>query len=128
MIGQTFQRLRSRRRRNFRSRESPPDVPASQGEYRTEGNLTSRAPRDLPLTTYRRDGRPVTTPVWAAPVTGSLYVVAAKSTGKARRLRATSRVRFAPSNMSGRRILDEWPVARVLSRACRAGVDAGVTM
>ena len=60
------------------------------------------------LTTYRRDGRPVTTPVWAASLNRNLYVVTARSTGKARRLRATGRVRFAPSNMTGRRILGEW--------------------
>jgi PPOX class probable F420-dependent enzyme len=64
--------------------------------------------RYIALTTYRRDGRPVTTPVWSAPLDGKLYVVTAKSTGKARRLRATGRVRFAPSNMNGRRILGEW--------------------
>lgn len=64
--------------------------------------------RYLALTTYRRDGRPVTTPVWAAPLAGHLYVVTAKSTGKARRVSATSRVRFAPCNVNGRRILGEW--------------------
>jgi hypothetical protein len=64
--------------------------------------------RYLALTTYRRDGRPVTTPVWAAPLGGKLYVVTAKSTGKARGVRATGRVRFAASNMSGRQILSEW--------------------
>ena len=54
------------------------------------------------------DGRPVTTPVWSEPLDGKLYVVTAKSTGKARRVRATDRVRFAPSNMNGRRILGDW--------------------
>ena len=64
--------------------------------------------RYIALTTYRRDGRPVTTPVWAAPLNGNLYVVTARSTGKVRRLRATDRVRFARSNMNGRRILGAW--------------------
>jgi uncharacterized protein len=71
-------------------------------------NVSPGDARYLALTTYRRDGRPVTTPVWAAPLDGKLYVVTAKSTGKARRVRATGRVRFAASNMSGRRILSEW--------------------
>jgi uncharacterized protein len=70
--------------------------------------MTPRDTRYIALTTYRRDGRPVTTPVWAAPLNGNLYVVTARSTGKVRRLRATGRVRFAPSNMNGRRILGEW--------------------
>jgi uncharacterized protein len=70
--------------------------------------MTPGDTRYLALTTYRRDGRPVTTPVWAASLNGNLYVVTARSTGKVRRLRATDRVRFAPSNMSGRRILGAW--------------------
>jgi PPOX class probable F420-dependent enzyme len=64
--------------------------------------------RYMALTTYRRDGRPVTTPVWAVPLEGKLYVVTDNSTGKARRVRATGRARFAPCNVSGRRILGEW--------------------
>jgi PPOX class probable F420-dependent enzyme len=70
--------------------------------------MTPGDTRYIALTTNRRDGRPVTTPVWAAPLNGNLYVVTARSTGKVRRLRATDRVRFAPSNMNGRRILGAW--------------------
>jgi PPOX class probable F420-dependent enzyme len=62
----------------------------------------------MALTTFRRDGRPVTTPVWAVPLEGKLYVVTANSTGKARRVRTTGRVRFAPCNVNGRRVLGEW--------------------
>jgi uncharacterized protein len=64
--------------------------------------------RYIALTTYRRDGRAVTTPVWAVPIEGKLYVVTTKSTGKAKRVRATGRMRFAPCNMTGRRVLGEW--------------------
>jgi uncharacterized protein len=64
--------------------------------------------RYIALTTYRRDGRAVTTPVWVAPLGGRLYVVTAESAGKVRRVRATSRVRFAPCNANGHRILGEW--------------------
>jgi PPOX class probable F420-dependent enzyme len=71
-------------------------------------NVPAGDARYLALTTYGRDGRPVTTPVWAAPLDGKLYVVTAKSTGKARGVRATGRVRFAASNMSGRQTLSEW--------------------
>jgi PPOX class probable F420-dependent enzyme len=70
--------------------------------------MTPGDTRYIALTTYRRDGRPVTTPVWAAPLNGNLYDVTARSTGKVRRLRATDRIRFAPSNMNGRRILGAW--------------------
>ena len=65
-------------------------------------------PRYIALTTYRRDGRPVTTPVWLAALEGKIYVFTASNTGKAKRVRATSRVRFAPSSMNGRRILGAW--------------------
>jgi PPOX class probable F420-dependent enzyme len=71
-------------------------------------SATPDDPRYIALTTYRRDGRPVTTPVWTAALGGKLYVVTAGSTGKARRVRATGRVRFAPCSRDGRRILGEW--------------------
>ena len=71
-------------------------------------NATPDSSRYIALTTYRRDGRAVTTPVWAVTIKGKLYVVTTKSTGKAKRVRATGRVRFAPCNMNGRRILGEW--------------------
>jgi PPOX class probable F420-dependent enzyme len=64
--------------------------------------------RYLALTTYRRDGRPVTTPVWSVALEGKIYVFTAKSTGKAKRVRATGRVRFAPCSMNGRGILGAW--------------------
>jgi uncharacterized protein len=76
-----------------------------------EAAMATATPGDsryIALTTYRRDGRPVTTPVWAVPLEGKLYIVTAKSTGKTRRVRATGRVRFAPCNANGRRILGEW--------------------
>jgi PPOX class probable F420-dependent enzyme len=69
-------------------------------------------PRYVALTTYRRDGRPVTTPVWAVALEERYYIFTANSTGKARRVRATGRVRFAPCSMNGRRILGEWREGR----------------
>jgi PPOX class probable F420-dependent enzyme len=71
-------------------------------------NAIPRNAQYIALTTYRRDGRPVTTPVWTAALQGKLYVVTARSAGKTRRLLATARVRFAPCNVNGRRILGEW--------------------
>jgi PPOX class probable F420-dependent enzyme len=62
----------------------------------------------IALTTYRRDGRPVTTPVWAIRLEGKTYVFTASGTGKAKRVRATGRVRYAPCTMSGRAILGDW--------------------
>ena len=71
-------------------------------------NTTMENARYIALTTYRRDGREVTTPVWAAALDGRIYVVTSENTGKVRRVRASGRVRFAPCNANGRRILGGW--------------------
>lgn len=86
-------------------------------------NATAGNSRYIALTTYRRDGRPVTIPVWAVPLEGKLYVVTTNSTGKARRVRVTGRVRFAPCNVNGRRILGEWQegTGRIVQDETRRG-------
>ena len=71
-------------------------------------NVTQDDSRYIALTTYRRDGRAVTTPVWAVALDGKIYVFTASSTGKTKRVRATGRVRFAPCSMNGRGILGAW--------------------
>lgn len=71
-------------------------------------NATQDDSRYIALTTYRRDGRAVTTPVWAVSLDEKIYVFTASSTGKAKRVRATGRVRFAPCSMNGRGILGAW--------------------
>ena len=70
-------------------------------------NATQDDSRYIALTTYRRDGRPVTTPVWAVSLDGRIYVFTSSSTGKTKRVRATGRVRFAPCSMNGG-ILGAW--------------------
>lgn len=42
-------------------------------------NVTPGDSQYIALTTYRRDGHPVTTPVWAVPLEGKLYVVTRKA-------------------------------------------------
>jgi PPOX class probable F420-dependent enzyme len=56
----------------------------------------------LSLTTFRRDGTPVATPVWLAQQGDELVVHTARSSGKAKRLRNSSRVLLAPCDMRGR--------------------------
>ena len=56
----------------------------------------------LRLTTFRRDGTPVPTPVWVVPDGGSLLVVTTASTGKVKRIRHTPRVLLAPCDARGR--------------------------
>jgi PPOX class probable F420-dependent enzyme len=54
------------------------------------------------LTTFRRTGIPVSTPVWAAPDGDTLLVWTRADSGKVKRLRHTSRVTVAPCNVRGR--------------------------
>jgi len=54
------------------------------------------------LVTYRRDGTPVPTPVWAAEADGLLYVRSERASGKAKRLRRDPRMLIAPCTVRGR--------------------------
>jgi PPOX class probable F420-dependent enzyme len=54
------------------------------------------------LTTFRRTGVPVSTPVWAAPDGDTLVVWTRADSGKVKRLRHTSRVTVAPCDVRGR--------------------------
>ena len=54
------------------------------------------------LTTYRRDGTPVTTPVWAAAERESLYLFTNANAGKVKRLRNSSRAAIAPCTATGK--------------------------
>jgi PPOX class probable F420-dependent enzyme len=53
------------------------------------------------LVTYRRDGTPVPTPVWAAAADGRLYVRTERSSGKVKRLRNDARLLVAPCTVRG---------------------------
>jgi PPOX class probable F420-dependent enzyme len=54
------------------------------------------------LTTFRRTGAAVATPVWAAPDGDALVVWTRADSGKVKRLRHTSRVTLAPCDFRGR--------------------------
>ena len=54
------------------------------------------------LVTYRRDGTPVPTPVWAASTAGRLYVRSERSSGKVKRLRNDARLLVAPCTVRGK--------------------------
>lgn len=53
------------------------------------------------LITYRRDGTPVPTPVWAAVADGRLYVRSERSSGKVKRLANDARLLVAPCTVRG---------------------------
>jgi len=54
------------------------------------------------VVSYRRDGTPVPTPVWAAEADGVLYVRSERAAGKVKRLRRDARVLVAPCTVRGR--------------------------
>ncbi|MCX5415044.1 PPOX class F420-dependent oxidoreductase [Streptomyces sp. NBC_00059] len=54
------------------------------------------------LTTYRKDGTPVATPVWAAADDGVLYVWTRSDSWKVKRLRNDSRVLVTVCDVRGR--------------------------
>ncbi len=57
----------------------------------------------LALTTFKRDGTPVTTAVWAAPIDhGKIGFWTSSGSGKAKRLVHTSKVVVQPSDARGR--------------------------
>jgi len=58
--------------------------------------------RYVRLSTFRKDGRAVPTPVWFARVGENLYVVTGRDTGKAKRIRNNPDVALAPSDFRGR--------------------------
>jgi PPOX class probable F420-dependent enzyme len=54
------------------------------------------------LTTFRKDGREVATPVWCVALDGKLYFYTVGTSGKVKRIRATKKVRVAPSDGRGK--------------------------
>jgi uncharacterized protein len=55
------------------------------------------------LETYRKNGNPVSTPVWFMIDNNLIYVVTSADTGKVKRLRNNSAVRVMPSGFRGER-------------------------
>ena len=55
----------------------------------------------LLLTTYRKDGRGVRTPVWCVGREGRLYVRTGKDSWKVKRIRRTPEVLVAPATITG---------------------------
>ena len=62
---------------------------------------TLGAAKYLSLTTYRKDGTPVATPVWLVRDGQTLRVITQADSGKAKRIRANSQVLLAPCDARG---------------------------
>ena len=67
------------------------------------------------LTTFRKNGVAVTTPVWFAEEAGKLYVMTSSDSGKYKRIRNNSEVRIAPATVRGKATGAEFPArAKIL--------------
>jgi len=64
----------------------------------------------LSLTTYRRDGSPVSTPVWFVEDEGRLFAITAADSYKAKRLRRNPAAMVAPCTASGKLKAEAVPV------------------
>lgn len=71
----------------------------------TPRNALHRAPYML-LSTRKRDGRFVPTPVWCAGDATTLYMFSAGDAGKVKRLRNFSECRVAPCTLTGKPLED----------------------
>src|SRR5260221_9382083 len=57
--------------------------------------------REISMTTFRKTGAPVATPVWFALDGGVIYIETGPSAGKLKRIRHTPHVTVAPCTFSG---------------------------
>ena len=72
----------------------------------------------ISLTTFRKTGTPVATPVWFGEESDKLYVMTASRLGKYKRIRNNPQVRVAPCDIRGRVTGGEFrAVARILPSA-----------
>ncbi|MFY1672348.1 PPOX class F420-dependent oxidoreductase [Plantactinospora sp. WMMB334] len=58
--------------------------------------------RYVSLTTYRKDGTAVSTPVWHVPQGAELWIVTEAGSGKVKRIRNNPQVRVQPCSVRGR--------------------------
>jgi len=70
------------------------------------------------LTTFRKTGQPVATPVWIAPDGDTALVTTDADSGKVKRLRHTPRITLAPCDARGRTAPDA-PVVEATAEIAR---------
>ena len=58
------------------------------------------------LTTFRKDGRAVPTPIWVAPLGGRIVAYTGADSGKVKRIRRDGRVLLAPCTSRGKPLGD----------------------
>ncbi|HEU5015495.1 MAG TPA: PPOX class F420-dependent oxidoreductase [Roseiflexaceae bacterium] len=80
------------------------------------------------LITFRKNGQPVSTPVWMAQEGSRVYVMTGRNSGKIKRIRHTSRVQVEPSDRRGiSRGPAVWGTARLIDGAQAQHADRLLT-
>ena len=76
-------------------------MPTATSVATTDATMLAKEPF-ISVTTYKRDGTPVATPVWCAGDNGTLLVHTEADAGKVKRIRHDSHVTVAPCNFRGK--------------------------
>jgi PPOX class probable F420-dependent enzyme len=80
------------------------------------------------LTTFRKNGQGVVTPVWFARIGGQIYVVTLVDAGKTKRVRNNPRALIGPSDARGKSLGGQVPiVGRILADAEARSADQELT-
>jgi PPOX class probable F420-dependent enzyme len=88
-----------------------------------------RGQRYISLTTFRKNGVAVRTPVWFGEGNSKLYVMTSSKLGKYKRIRNNGRVKIAPCTMRGKITGPEFSATARIMRAeefaaARQGINA----
>lgn len=87
-----------------------------------------RGQKYISLTTFRKTGVPVATPVWFGEQEGKLYVMTRSDMGKTKRVRNNPQVRVAPCTIRGKVTGPEFAAtARILPAEENAGARVPIT-
>lgn len=92
----------------WRSPKADTSIPGYASDVTTLLSLADE--RFVSLTTFRKTGVPVSTPVWIGRDGDSLIVTTPEGTGKVKRLRNNARVELRPCTRTGS-VADDAPVA-----------------
>jgi len=82
--------------------------------------------RYVSFATFRKSGDMVATPVWCAEANGDYFIFSAGNAGKVKRLRNSSRARFAVCDAHGK-VLGEWQDAEAVLIEDAAGIARALT-
>lgn len=84
-------------------------------------------PKYLLLTTFKRDGTAVATPVWAVRIGDEFQVLTDPGSGKVKRVRNSGRVLIAPCTVRGKPLGDPAEgIARIIAPDEMAALRAGL--